>query len=194
MKVLDGNMGNLKNDYELRRKIQEITDKYIGHAVEKQKELIAQLSSEHTHSILLIKEAIPGDPSTFQYTCHMYTFDLIGLSEVEKIAAEHEDIFPGSDYVEFMITNKYLREKTWEEAKDGDVIIYFDNGKPSHSGKIYRNRIISKWGLANTWEHDIYEVPISYGEQFKIYSSIEQDSSLQAFIEYAKLKGGADIK
>jgi len=55
-----------------------------------------------------------------------------------------------------------------DEKKDGDqVVIYFDKGDPTHFGKIVGNKIESKWGSGCVWLHDLFEVPLSYGESVK---------------------------
>ncbi|MDD4980938.1 MAG: hypothetical protein PHC54_06715 [Candidatus Omnitrophica bacterium] len=181
-------MRNLANNPELRRILQNITEQYIGDIVGEQKQLVARLLNTYKHSISLKIEAVPNNPSTFQYTCHMYSLDLVNSSEVEKIASRYKDIFPSAEFIIFLIQRNILKEKTWDERANGDIIIYFDQDKPVHSGKIYLNKIVSKWGLANLWEHDIFEVPISYGNEVRVFASIQRSLSINAFIEFSKTK------
>jgi hypothetical protein len=48
-------------------------------------------------------------------------------------------------------------------ARNGDVVLYF--GQPQHPGVIIDapGRIRSKWGQAEVHEHELWEVPLSYG-------------------------------
>lgn len=182
-------MDNFMSNSRLREELQGITDKYIGHLVGQQIKLIAELSSRYNHSIRLKGEAKLGMPKTFRYNCYQYAFDTITSPQIEKIASIHQSIFPNSEFIIFLIRNGILREINWEDRRNGDIIIYFANTKPAHAGKINSDKIISKWGLAHLWEHNIYEVPISYGTEFKIFSRVDSNLCVSSFIEYAKSKG-----
>ena len=59
---------------QLRAELQRITDTYTGGKAEKQIELIAELSVSYQHSIQLRQRAIIGQPETFKFNCHQYTF------------------------------------------------------------------------------------------------------------------------
>ena len=171
---------------KLREKLEEITSQNIGNNISKQITLIKEL--EFPHSIKLKQEAVLGQPSTFQFNCFMHVLDLIGLSQVENIMKEHSDVFVGSDFMDYLINNK-LQKIDSDRKKDGDIAIYFFNSKPEHAGKIYSNRIISKWGTGHLWEHDIFEIPQSYGNEFGVFKSILRQETLTHFLDYARSKG-----
>ncbi|GEM_PF-1370164 len=182
---------SVRNDYELRRKLKEITDKYRGDTVGKQIKLIMELSKQHPHSITLRREAIPSDRSTFAFNCFMYAFDMLDSSEVETIRHRYPftlNIFPGSGFVDFLLNTAVMQERR-ENAKDGDVILYRDSAKITHAGKIISGRIESKWAGGHLWEHDILEVPIDYGDELKFVTGIKRNLCISSFFEYAKLKG-----
>ena len=136
----------------------------------------------YNHSIVL-KNISPAER---KYNCFAYAFDLMHSTKYTEIAPI--GVFANSEFVEFLINNEILKEIEWGKENDGDIIIYFDKGKPKHAGKIYSGRIISKWGVGHLWEHDIYDVPINYGNKCRIFTRISKDISIAAFIEYAKTK------
>jgi hypothetical protein len=49
------------------------------------------------------------------------------------------------------------------EDSNGDLVIYFQNKRPKHGG-IGRERITSKWGPNPVYQHNLWEVPASYGD------------------------------
>src|SRR5262249_53280021 len=56
-------------------------------------------------------------------------------------------------------------------ARANDVVLYFLDGQVKHAGVIINapDRIRSKWGPNEIHEHDLWEVPLSYGKETKIY-------------------------
>lgn len=175
----------------LRTQLQEITDRCAStdHTVEPniwtQIPLIKRLSEKFPHSIRLVQSlTLRGAP----FTCFMHVFGLIDSKEVKYIATRHKDIYPGGEYVSRMVTTGVLNPVN-SAPREEDIILYFDQGVPKHAGIVTSGRIISKWGLGHLWEHDIYEVPISYGSETKIYSPVDRQVAIQAFLEYAESKG-----
>ena len=172
------------NNTQLRVKLQHIADTYIGEEAEKQIQPIADLSAIHPHSIRLVQKAITGQPETFRFNCHEYTFDLLASEEVRCIARRYRDIFPGRDFVIWLIEN-YLTELANSEVQDGDFIVYFSDGLIMHSGLYSNGKVRSKWGLCHLWEHKINEVPNSYGQEFRFFRRVTRQVCITAFVGYA---------
>lgn len=173
------------NNVEFRKRLHEITEE---REAEQHEELVSNLTNEYPHSIIL--KLRKPDKKKSNYNCFMFAFNLTHSPEYEKIAKTPPgDVFANSEFCDFLLKKGILKENKWDDKNEGDIIIYFDKGVPKHAGKIHSNRIISKWGIGHLWEHDIYEVPISYGNQYRIFSSISESVAITAFIEYAKSKG-----
>ncbi len=170
----------------LRQKLNQITSQNIGKNIAKQIDLIKNINIPH--SITLKQQAIVGKSETFQFNCFMYVLNIISDSIVEKIMKNHQTIFIGSEFMKHLIQNK-LQEIDFLKKEDGDIIIYYLNDKPEHAGKIFSNRIISKWGTGHMWEHDIFEIPITYGQTYKTYKQISSEEALGCFLDYARSKG-----
>ena len=52
-----------------------------------------------------------------------------------------------------------------------------------------KGRVVSKWGLGHLWEHNILEVPISYGNEYKYYKDIQKEEAINSFCKFAESKG-----
>ncbi|MGO8914341.1 MAG: hypothetical protein ACLQJR_00370 [Stellaceae bacterium] len=82
-------------------------------------------------------------------------------------------IFPGKKFIRAMEEKELLHAKALSpsDAAEGDILIYYRNGAPEHAGILTSNRVISKWGSGPThiWEHGIYEVPESYGDEVRVF-------------------------
>ncbi|MEG5049402.1 MULTISPECIES: peptidoglycan-binding protein [unclassified Microcoleus] len=100
---------------------------------------------------------------TTEYDCHGFTFlagaEWINNGEVEKI----------------------LKDNGYSVAQNpsvGDVVIYRDNqGLIQHSGIVAAvsgntvTRVISKWSVYGLYEHNLKDVPASYGQKTTVYKS-----------------------
>lgn len=173
------------NNIEFRKRLSDITETID---VEQHEEFVVKLYATQPHSIIL-KLRKPGKNRS-NYNCYTFAFNLTDSPVYEKIASTPPyKVFADSEFCNFLLKKGSLKEKKLDDKKDGDIIIYFDENVPKHAGKIYSDRIISKWGTGHLWEHDINEVPISYGNDCRIFAAITEDSAILAFIEYAKSKG-----
>ena len=101
--------------------------------------------------------------ATTEYDCHGFTFlagaEWINNGEVEKILKD----------------NKYF---VAQNPSVGDVVIYRDNkGLIQHSGIVAAvsgnkvTRVISKWSVYGLYEHNLEDVPDSYGKKITVYKS-----------------------
>ena len=129
--------------------------------------MVAALRADTGHAINVVREAIPGRPETFRYTCFQFAFGLVNPHpDLTRIATRHDDVFPGSDFVTFLVAS-VLTEIKPETAEDDDIVIYFRDGVPQHAGLISADLVVSKWGMAHTWRHRLFEVPSSYGSSVR---------------------------
>ena len=54
-----------------------------------------------------------------------------------------------------------------------------------HAGLVAGQRVRSKWGIGNLWEHAIWEVPTSYGETAERFTIADVGALEPAFEAYA---------
>ncbi len=70
-------------------------------------------------------------------------------------------------------------KKYRENIKPDDLVVYFDEeGKPVHTGSVDDDVALvrSKWGMGNIYQHGVYEVPESYGNDARYYEPPPHDT------------------
>jgi hypothetical protein len=168
------------DNVELRRHLQTIVDENRESRVGNQFSLIAGLSKILPHTIKLEKEAKLDNDENWRYNCYTYAFRLLDSPEFVDITERYPFLLANSSYVLYLI-ERNLTEIEQNEVRDGDYIIYFLNGVPQHAGKIRNYKVVSKWGTYHLWEHDIWEVPIEYGDKMSFYRQISLEECVSAF-------------
>jgi hypothetical protein len=150
---------------ELRKLLEEITDRYADDRVAEQIPRIAELNARFPHSISLLQAAIPGKPETFQFNCYQHSFGLARAESVTRIMKEYSHVFPAREFVHFLLDTR-LEEIPIDKARGGDHVIYA-GAEIEHAGIVRGERIESKWGLGHLWRHGVYEVPLRYRWQLR---------------------------
>lgn len=179
-------MRGMSVDPQLRQRLQEITDTCIGDRGNEQLSCIEQLGHEYPHSISLIQEAIFGKPETGHFTCFQHAFGLRDLPDpVQKITEQHSDVFVGSSFAKWL-ANSALQETDCNLAREGDLVLYFQDGEAKHAAKICGDSCISKWGFGHLWRHGLLEVPKDFGSQVRYFRSIPSADAADAFVGYAR--------
>lgn len=171
-------------DPELRIQLNEITQILD---VSQHLSKIEMLRKRFGHTIVLREESVAVD----EYTCAVHAFDLTKDPTYDQIRSFGlRRTFAGAEFVEFLLNETLLNEKSCAARAAGDLLIYLDQGKFGHAGKLVAaNLVASKWGTGQLWEHGIWEVPIDYGFELKIFQTLAPGEGLALFIEFAKSKG-----
>ena len=114
----------------------------------------------------------------------------LGFYQEEIKSINRKEYFIDDKFIIFLLKNKVLMPISKKMVKDNDIIIYFVNNNPSHSGKIMGDKILSKWGSCFLFEHKEWEVPINYGDTTKYYKSIPKDEIKRYYVKYSKFNTG----
>ncbi|MBL8653391.1 MAG: hypothetical protein JNJ97_04285, partial [Alphaproteobacteria bacterium] len=143
----------------LRQKLHEITEK---RDLSSHKKLIGDLQEQYAHTIKIKKRE-----SSYGFNCVMHALDMIDHPEVVRLSSIRPDeVYTGAEFMHFLIDGKYLSEKL--ASTPGLLAVYFDNKKFKHVGLLLsETRLESKWGCGHLYEHDLIEVPISYGNDIR---------------------------
>ena len=173
----------MNNLLRFRHILQEIVDNNTGDKTKDQITLISNLSKEFNHSIILKKEANLSNESSWRYNCFTYAFNLLNSSEFLDITERYPFLFAEPRYASYLINN-YLCKISETEAVNEDYIIYFHEKMPKHAGKYFNGKIISKWGHFHLLEHEIYEVPSSYGDEIQFFKKISVPECVSAFKQW----------
>ena len=150
--------------------------------------LFKELQHKIPHSII---ETTLSDINHTDFNCFEYAFDLIYSDEYKATwdwqqGWKLNPIGADKDFVLFALSKNILYEVDFKDAKDGYIIVYFNDSQPTHAGKISKKRVQSKWGKGLLLEHDVSEVPVLYGNEIKIYKNLSFDDYIDTFIEYAE--------
>ena len=113
----------------------------------------------------------------------MYALDL----QNDQRYLELRKIIDPNIHADTSFLNYLIDEGALLLDSSGNLLTYSNELKITHIGKIdILGRVISKWGIGHLYEHAIYEVPISYGDQVRRYSLIENISIFWYFEAYLK--------
>lgn len=163
----------------LRQELERITRE---ENVSKHPRLVRSLRARAPHTIRIAQ----ADQSLSRFTCAVYAFDLTEDTHYQQIASYGTgQTFAGRDFVEFLLSAQRL-----EKNQMGNLAIYFENGAFRHIAKVIgQDRLISKWGTGQLWEHSLWEVPESYGSRLEFYRIPEGRTGIDLFLDYAKHQG-----
>jgi hypothetical protein len=152
---------------------------------------IRDLSSRFDHSIEILRDYDPTNKQN--YNCFGYALDLHITCHYSTLVTLSElGVLVDSQFINYLIQRDVLKEIPFDEIKIDDLVMYFSNSCPTHAGKWKTNKVLSKWGRGLLYRHNIYEVPMNYGEP-KFFSKLPPQVAKQCFIQYAKERGiGAD--
>ena len=169
---------------DLRYNLMKITEDAPSH---EHPAHIEHLRSETNHSIVVVESEHPIE----RYTCAVHAFHLTGNATYEEVASYGLGLtFAGSDFINFLLEYQLLTLRVESCILPNDLVIYFDNGIFRHIGRMKTNhRVLSKWGTGCLYEHRVWEVPSTYGEEVRYFIGPDEDSSADLFIQYAQSKG-----
>jgi len=145
---------------------------------------VADLAKVFSHTI----KRIQSNTSLHTYTCLVYVLGFAGDTTYPSLVrkANNQQAFAGKDFFDWLVANQYLSELSQRGELIGDLVVYLDSdGQFKHIGiLVEENRVKSKWGDQGLYEHELFEVPKSYGDDVKFYEAIKYDKALAAFKKY----------
>lgn len=166
------------NMADLRARLETITK---NENIDAHPDAIDSLKSEFSHTIRLIERGDPAKPRN----CYEYAFG-INRELAHWIGSQRlRDLFVGPKFVTERLL-PLLSPIEQSELQDGDLVLYFDGDSPTHAGTMKGTRVVSKWGKGHTYEHDIDEVPASYGNTRRHYSKMPDSEATRRFVEYVR--------
>jgi len=135
------------------------------------------LRSEFNHSIRIID----SNESVLKYNCYMFALDFY---QKEINSLDIKQYFIDELFIIYLLNNEILKSISEDILEDNDLIIYFVNNNPVHSGKVRSKRIVSKWGSDILCEHMALEVPINYGWSYRYYKYLLKENVRNCFRKY----------
>ena len=168
----------------LRQRLQEMTE---NEDIGQHEALLQNIAANHPHSIRIAQSPHPIN----RYTCLMHAFDFTEKSEYIAIADYRLGrVYAGAAFAHWLIENDELEEIPSQEAQAGDLVMYFRDGAFKHVGLLQPNaRVLSKWGIGHLYDHEILEVPESYGTDLRYYRGLSHDDAFDVFTQFAEANG-----
>lgn len=161
----------------LRAKLQEIT---CNSNIDEHSLAIEAIRLEFPHTIRLISLADPALPQN----CFVWALDI--CYELANWVGEWglTDLFVGSKFVQELVP--YLVPASESDAIEGDLILYLNEQMPTHAGLIKGSEVISKWGKGHIYQHGRLEVPLSYGNEIRVYRKPRASVMTTRFVQYVR--------
>lgn len=165
----------------LREHLQEMTQ---IQDVSQHPAILEKLSKDYANSIDVLNSPYPLNC----YTCLMHVCQFI---ENENYAiCAMRDVYAGSDFAHWLINREGFSEKPLADAAPGDFIFYFHNGEFKHAGILSdKEQVISKWGIGQLYQHNIWELPSSYGNEIRIFTPLSENEAYYLFTLFAEENG-----
>lgn len=166
---------------ELRAALEDMTKRFTGLAIGHQVQVVETLRRHYQHRIRVVSLADPSNLKTWRFNCHAFTFGLWQQELFWHLQDSHPDAWPDGGFV----TNRLrpaMRRVYDTELQAGNIALYFDSDRLTHSGIVRANVICSKWGDGHVWDHGALEVPKSYGARTEYYNAPPDDCALNAYL------------
>jgi|SRR5262245_14724740 len=143
---------------------------------------IAELRRVHHHNIVPIN----GATASFVF-CLPYALNLcVSLTRVinktyEQLIIGKNLRFVGLPFADWLRG----RLKPIDQPTPGCLVFYFRSALWSHAGRFVRFGVItSKWGMFPAYEHGMWEIPLSYGDQICCYQMPGEREVVRLFLEF----------
>lgn len=100
---------------------------------------------------------------------------------------------PGNVFASTVFVQRLIDRGTIERlrrAQADALVVYRSNGVVTHIGQAaFSDRVQHKWGVGHIYRHDLFEVPLQYGDDLEFYGAISRDLVLEELAEFAGAHG-----
>jgi hypothetical protein len=127
-----------------------------------------------------------------KFNCFAFALGLHESENYFRIAAfsAEPNVFADTPFVHRLIESHILNRAERREIGT-QLVIYFHDGEVTHAGFSSADRITSKWGTGQYFEHSLFEVPANYGNKITYFEVPEIEKVEHAFFCYAAAQGVA---
>ena len=155
--------------------------------VERHPALLQQLTAAYPNSIQVLVSEHP----IHRYTCLMHVFEFVEKPNYIAIADYlGVNVFAGAEFAHWLINNRHLTQVPEAEAISRDLVMYFNECNFKHVGILQAGRrVVSKWGEGHLYNHALWEVPQSYGDNVRFFEPLSYDDAYDRFTYFAEERG-----
>jgi len=118
------------------------------------------------------------------FNCVMYAFDWVDCAEPNVVGTGPQQyrFLIDTVFMEKVISQQLIIETPAALANTTDLVVYFDGLQLRHVAKIMsESTCASKWGVGHLYEHGLWDVPETYGNQVK-YFKVPDRAALEQFL------------
>ena len=143
-----------------------------------------ELFVQNTKHLLPPELEILADPppEDQNYNCFLYVLELHTNEEVLK---ETNGFIYDSFIKHLFSTGNLVKTETPE---DGDYIVYKElvnyPDALTHIGVIHGNKMVSKWAWGPLVKHNVWDVPVEYGDTIFYIQAINPETALQLYHQH----------
>ena len=143
---------------------------------------IAELRRLHHHTIV----RIDGEAPPFVF-CLPYALKLC-VSLTRVINKTYKELIIGKNlwFVGIPFADWLVRRLTpIDRPEPGCLVFYFRSKQWAHAGRFVRcGAVVSKWGMFPAYEHGMWEIPLSYGDEVRCYQMPGEHEVVRLFLEF----------
>lgn len=146
-------------------------------------------ATEHPQKVESARKSYPHSvshvPGTGGLTCVPYALELADVPVYQAIGRDFGgEVFAGREFVEWLLEG---RLKELVAPIPGCLAFYFEGWTWRHVGITgVGERVVSKWGTFPVYEHDFWEVPLTYGDRIRFFEQLSSARAIELFLEFAR--------
>jgi hypothetical protein len=145
--------------------------------------MLVDISKDCPNTIRILQSLHP----IHRFTCLMHALDFTERPEYVQVA--ELNVYAGAEFARWLLDGR-LNPASQSELRDGDLVFYLPGGKFKHVGlSAVSGRVTSKWGVGHHYEHGLFEVPISYGDNVAYFRQLPYDEAYHLFTQFAEQNG-----
>lgn len=112
-------------------------------------------------------------PGQWNFNCFAYALRLDGNPQFDqcvKAHGTHPEPLIHSRFIEHLLRQGIVTVRRGIDYSCDDVVLYYQGQQMKHAARVVtaNGKLVSKWGVGRIYEHDLFEVPSSYGDTIKI--------------------------
>jgi hypothetical protein len=168
----------------LREELQRLTEEQDVH---NHGSLLQRLSEKFPNSIRIETSHSPIK----RYTCLMHVLEFTEDTSYIAIAEFGlRQTYAGRDFAHWMFDQGHLEVVHSFGKRPNDFVFYFTDDVFRHVGILTANdRVLSKWGLGQLYNHGLWDVPASYGNEVRFTRPIPHSRASMLFRAFATARG-----
>ena len=104
-----------------------------------------------------------------RFTCFAYSLGIEALPRYNALVDDRQHgALASSSFIEYLVKQGHMTEVAEAVFAPGRAVLYYEGERITHGARILSETLLaSKWGSGKVYQHGLWEVPLSYGNQCK---------------------------